>query len=441
MKEEGIIRTIRNRRSIRRFLEKPVENEKLEKILEAARWAPSACNQQLWNFILIKEESTKKKLVKEAGTSSLVLKAPLVIVVTYREDNLMEGVQSASAAVQNMLLMATELEVGSLWLNSIGSEKKIKEILNIPKNQTIICFVLFGYAAEQIKKSPPRRDIKEITHKEYFRKKREKKYAFEPSKWNLSEIAEYQKYYCRKTSLGTEMDVISTWEKCLVKKLLKETCRGEVLDLFSYDGSLLSLFPCQKINVVELTDQTLLYTKCATEKLVEGRLYHEDWESNPMDTITLLFKLERLPQNIWDNLFERIYKTLKKRGKLLIVYREKFPFHVFLYGILKIKFADDVRKSGLPSFFGPYAPLSNKNISKILKRKNFRVDAKRYFLFPPLIEEIYQLYLQYKVSNGSVFLHRVKRENYFSKVIEKFFKKQEIKESKLGSVTVIKASR
>ena len=71
---------IYNRRSIRKFSDKEVPNDDLYKILDAARWAPSACNQQLWNFIIVKEKETKEKLVKEAGSSALIPKSSVLIV-------------------------------------------------------------------------------------------------------------------------------------------------------------------------------------------------------------------------------------------------------------------------------------------------------------------------------------------------------------------------
>ena len=150
-------RTIR--RSIRDFdLNKKVEQEKIKKIIEAANWAPSACNGQAWHFIIIDEKKILDRLIKKG-----LLKAkdtPVVIFVYYRKyikqkpinEYLPDHVQSASAAIQNMLLMAASLGLGTCWINSIGA--KMHRFIKAPFGYEFIAMLRLGYPKKAIKEQP-----------------------------------------------------------------------------------------------------------------------------------------------------------------------------------------------------------------------------------------------------------------------------------------------
>ena len=102
----GIFETIKKRRSVRSFKRKPVESFKIKKIIDAGQWAPSACNKQMWEFVVVKNKLIKNKLV-EFGAVRFMKDAPVVIYVLYPKKVNPEryaNIQSASAAAQNMLL-------------------------------------------------------------------------------------------------------------------------------------------------------------------------------------------------------------------------------------------------------------------------------------------------------------------------------------------------
>lgn len=435
---------IYNRRSIRKFSDKEVPNDDLYKILDAARWAPSACNQQLWNFIIVKEKETKEKLVKEAGSSALIPKSSVLIVVTYLKDNIDEGYQSASAAVENMMLAATGLGIGSVWLNSMGKKKKIKEILNIPQDQIIICFVLFGYAKKNIKNAPPRKPLESIVHKEFFRPSiSSPKFFHDTTKWTIEDIKNYQRYYCRKTDLGIEMDVVNANEKKLIQKVLYNV-KEPLLDLFSYDGSLLQYFPeVDHLYSLDLTDQTSLYTMSATKKRMHLLIYDDGipLDDNSIFTVTCLYKLERIPEANHFELFKEVARVLNKNGKFIVLIREKYSLYQLLYTPLKLILKDDIRKTAIYSFFGPYKPLKSKKTAKEIEKAGFKVDKVKYFTIPPTFEDFYQLFLQYRISGGSSFLHRIKHEDTVSKLLKKIFDIQDLKKSKIGSSTLLTAKK
>lgn len=436
---------IYSRRSIRKFSDREVQDEDLYKILDAARWAPSACNQQLWNFVIVKEKENKEKLVKEAGSTALILKSPVLIVVTYNNYNFEEGYQSASAAVENMMLAATGLGIGSLWLNSIGNKTKIKEILHISNNQFIVCFTLFGYAKKNVENTPPppRKALEAIVHKEVFRPAiSSSKFYHDTTKWTIEDIKNYQRYYCRKTDLGTKMDVVNTWEKNLIQRTLHDV-KGAILDLFSYDGSLLQYFTEGDLYTVDLTDQSSLYTKAATKKQVHSLIYEHGipLDDNSISTVTCLYKLERIPEANYSELFKEVARVLKENGEFIILFREKNSLYQIFYAFLKLILKDDIRKTAIYSFFGPYKPSNSRKITEELEKAGFEVDRVKYFTIPPTFEDFYQLFLQYRISGGSSFLHRIKHEDTISKMLKKLFDIQNLKKSKIGSTTLLIAKK
>ena len=135
-----------SRRSIRNYSDKVVSEEELKSVLEAGMFAPSACNFQAWKFIVIKDEE-KRKALKNA----IIARAPICILVVYRNDLDVSGrihsdyVQSASAAIQNMLLMAHEKGLGCCWICDYPKQEAIRETFHIPNNFDTIGCIAMGY--------------------------------------------------------------------------------------------------------------------------------------------------------------------------------------------------------------------------------------------------------------------------------------------------------
>lgn len=162
-----VFEAINNRRSIRRYKENQVEDEKLNKILEAARIAPSAANRQEWKFIVVKDQEAREKLVDAANGQKFVAQAPITIVACSTEsERIMPCGQHAytvdlSIAVSFMILEATELGLGTCWLGAYD-EDAVKKILDIPDGIRVPAMFTLGYADEN--PGPrPRKDLEEIS--------------------------------------------------------------------------------------------------------------------------------------------------------------------------------------------------------------------------------------------------------------------------------------
>ena len=153
-----LIDAILGRRSIRKYKEKDVEDEKIRKILEAAIWAPSSGNTQTWRFYIVRDERIKRELSASALNQRHIRESPVVIVVgydmqemysAYRERGVtLYAIQDAAAATQNMLLRAYDLGLGTCWVGAFD-ENEVSRILDLPKYVRPVAIVTVGYLAER----------------------------------------------------------------------------------------------------------------------------------------------------------------------------------------------------------------------------------------------------------------------------------------------------
>ncbi len=144
------------RRSIRKFTAEKVSDELVKKLLQAAMAAPSAGNQQPWEFIVVRDKTTFEKIMQIHPYSSPLKEANVAIVVcgdTFREKK-HPGywVQDCSAATQNILLEAQHLGLGAVWLGVHPVEERViglKNIFKLPQSVIPLSIVAIGYPAEQ----------------------------------------------------------------------------------------------------------------------------------------------------------------------------------------------------------------------------------------------------------------------------------------------------
>ena len=161
-----ILDAIRNRRSIRAYHSKPVPEEKLQRVLEAARLAPTARNMQEWRLVVVRERDTREKLMKAANNQSFVLQAPVVIAAcgviadyTMRCGQLSYAVDTA-IAVDHMTLQAAAEGLGTCWVCAF-SEADVKVILGIPSEVRVVALMTLGYPAER-PEPRSRKDLSEL---------------------------------------------------------------------------------------------------------------------------------------------------------------------------------------------------------------------------------------------------------------------------------------
>ena len=175
----ALLDLIRHRRSIRHFLDKLVEREKLMLCLEAARLAPSAANSQPWKFIVIDDRELKDKLGDAAfggiySVMSFARKAPVIVAVVSerakflaRMGGLFRGTSfcliDIGIACEHFVLQAEELDLGTCWLGWFN-EGAVKSILNVPGDRKIDVMIALGYYdTEKLRREHKREPIDEIS--------------------------------------------------------------------------------------------------------------------------------------------------------------------------------------------------------------------------------------------------------------------------------------
>lgn len=167
---------IKSRRSIREYSKRDLPQDTVDKLLEAARWAPSAGNGQPWAFVVVRTLVNKRNLSLAAYGQRDVEEAPVVIVVCADEKRAEESygvrgrtlfcLQDTAAAVQNILLTACSLGLGSCWIGAF-KEEEVRKIINAPKGICPVALIPVGYP-DETPNARERRPLSEVVHKEMF---------------------------------------------------------------------------------------------------------------------------------------------------------------------------------------------------------------------------------------------------------------------------------
>ena len=151
-----VLEAIRTRRSIRKYLNQPVPEELMQELLAAAMQAPSARNQQPWQFVVIDDRAILAEIPTFMPNAAMVGQRPLAILVCGDLDlEKSEGywVVDCAAAVENMLLAAHALGLGAVWCGVYPREPRmegLRRLIGLPQNVIAHSLVVLGYGAEQV---------------------------------------------------------------------------------------------------------------------------------------------------------------------------------------------------------------------------------------------------------------------------------------------------
>ena len=150
-----VLETIRTRRSIRKYLDKPVSKDVLQQVLTAAMSAPSACNAQPWQFVVLEDRKLLGEVPKIHPYAAMAAEAPLAILVC--GDTSLEQVPGywvidCSAAIENLLLATHALGLGAVWTGVYPQQERVegfRRLLGLPKNVIPHSLIPLGYPDEQ----------------------------------------------------------------------------------------------------------------------------------------------------------------------------------------------------------------------------------------------------------------------------------------------------
>jgi len=170
----NVYEAIKTRRSIRSYEDRPVEEDKLHRILEAARLAPSASNLQEWRFVVVRDAHIRKKLMEAAKGQRFVGEASVVIACCAKTDNhVMSCGQlcypiDVAIAIEHMVLKAVEEGLGTCWIGAFY-EQQVKDILEIPNDIRVVELLTLGYPAKPYPTHKDRLSLGEIVMHERWR--------------------------------------------------------------------------------------------------------------------------------------------------------------------------------------------------------------------------------------------------------------------------------
>lgn len=175
-KEMEFSEVIRTRRSIRSYKMDPVPDEALNRVLDAARVAPSGSNRQPWKFIVVKDGGLKGQLVPACGNQRFIAEAPIAVVACGYDIHYNRGgymgeismIMDVSIAFTHLVLAARAEGLGTCWIGAFNNDE-VKKILNIPEDVNVVAVTPMGYPKDGGFTEPgPRKSLKEIVSVDEF---------------------------------------------------------------------------------------------------------------------------------------------------------------------------------------------------------------------------------------------------------------------------------
>lgn len=397
-------KAIKGRRSVRKFKKKKIERRVIEEIIEAGKYAPSACNMQMWHFLVVDDDKIKDMLCTQANCPPIIREASFVIFVLYDKNITPEryaNIQSAAAAIQNMLLKSYSMGIGSVWMCAYGDKKNIRKILKIPRNFLLVATVCFGYPAEKPKCPTRRHDV--ISYN-IFKKQTIFPTSFNPREWDIEQIKNFRSFKIRaKSPLSPEhQPPVDPILQKIVEEI--EPLEGRVLDVFPYfSNHIHALLLSKKVKdlwIYEMSKEIINFLKIKFRQTNIKIKFTEGLEEFPFnneffDAALSFYSLEMVPNP--EKIIKEIYRVLKKRGVFYLLFTNKYSPHGFfyffysflkknksLYTLSKKILYPIYRKSDLPRgvyLSVPRKPLSYNEIRKLLTK--FEITKCLGFKFLP----------------------------------------------------------
>jgi len=404
------------RRSIRKFVDRPVDSALIDQVMHAGIWAPSSCNYQMWDLVAVTDPETNGRL---AALSTQMANAPVNIVVSYGRDFSEEAwanIQSASALIQNMRLAAHALGLGTFWITQTGGAEKVREVVGLPYDRMVIAVLALGHPKVTRKRGPKRRPLDQVTHHDHYAG-RVIPSSTNPDDWEPDLLATYQR---ARVLNGLRHNKPRAWEQRAITEALdallpegKEKpespaegsaeggdARGRWLDVLPCTGivtaKLATLRKGYRFDVVERSPEVAEF--CAGRVSPRGAelAWPEVTESFPApeagayDVVSCFFRLEGLHSEHRDGLLQAMASWLKPGGKLVLGYVSSRSFH---------RLTERLRARGSgpkgveyvlapdPNI-GPFEPLTPDYVTKAIGEAGLAIDSRHGAQAAPAPEEI-----------------------------------------------------
>ncbi|MBM3984282.1 MAG: methyltransferase domain-containing protein [Planctomycetes bacterium] len=334
------------RRTTRRFdPARPVPREAVLELLDAALIAPTSCNLQMWDFVVVDDPGQREAL----GRLSLqVLTAPVSIFVAYGKEYSEEGhanVQSAAAALMNMSLAAHVLGLGTFWINQLGPRDQVGRILGLPPDREVVAALAVGWPKTYPTVAPRRRPFANVVHWNHFGG-RPIPSSPRPADWSLDLIRDYQ--HARVLN-GNRYNKPRAWD---LQAALDAACRlsprapddaapapgaPRWLDVLPVHGAFTAAMSRQHRDhrwaVLELSPEVAQFAakRCPSQVDCEALVWDpqrpDALPAGAFGRITLINRLEALPPAERPRLLAALARALAPGGRLLLQHVSSRSFH------------------------------------------------------------------------------------------------------------------
>jgi len=164
-----VSQAIRTRKSVRAFADRPVEPDKLRRVMESARLAPSARNGQEWRFVVVTDPERRRQLVRAARNQRFVGEAPVVVVACAKTDRRVMSCGHVSflidvaIAVDHLTLAAVEEGLGTCWIGAFDPDE-VRSVLGIPESIEVVELLPLGYPKDGGRVEKQRLEMDQIVH-------------------------------------------------------------------------------------------------------------------------------------------------------------------------------------------------------------------------------------------------------------------------------------
>ena len=158
------INVIKERRSIRNFLDKEIPDQILIDLVDCGRLAPTGYNRQPWEFVVITDEKLKKEIANLARYGRFIKDAGACIAVFCNKKEAFTLLEDACAATENIIIAAQNYGLGTCWVNSYQKEHspKVEKLLNAPEEMVLTTIIAVGYHEEPEKNNRNKKELEEV---------------------------------------------------------------------------------------------------------------------------------------------------------------------------------------------------------------------------------------------------------------------------------------
>jgi len=381
------------RRTTRRFdAARPVPREIVLELLDAALIAPTSCNLQMWDFVVVDDPGQRERL----GRLSLqVLSTPVSIFVAYGKEYSEEGhanVQSAAAAMMNMSLAAHALGVGTFWINQLGPRDAVGRILGLPPDREVVCALAVGWPRDDPTRAPRRRPFDHVVHWNHFGG-RPIPSSPRPTDWTLDLVRDYQQ---ARVLNGNRYNKSRPWELeaalAAARRLAPEDETStpgddaprwlDVLPVHGlFTGAMARRHRSHRWATLELSEDVARFAakRCPAqvgcEALVWDPARSDALPEAAFDVVTVLNRLESMPPSERPALLASLRRMLAPGGRLLLTWVSSRSF----YGLASWLHARRGGPGGVEYVLapdpnlGPFEALSPREVRRLVREAGLTV--------------------------------------------------------------------